>query len=46
MSSTGGTNAADCNPATVATGANVLATGLVAWKGTERFQPATLTRPS
>lgn len=43
MASSGGTNAADCNPATVATGSNVLVTGLLAWKGTDRFQTATLS---
>lgn len=43
MASTGGTNAASCNAATVGTGQNVLATGMLAWKGDLPFTPATLS---
>lgn len=43
MASTGGTNAAACNAATVGTGQNNLATGMLAWKGDLPFTPATLS---
>ena len=43
MASTGGTNAADCNASTVATGANVLATGMLPFKGESPFTPSTLS---
>jgi hypothetical protein len=41
MASTG--TAGVCNPTTVATGSNVLMTGMVAWKGETPFTPATLS---
>lgn len=43
MATTGGGNAANCNAATAASGANVLATGMLAWKGESPFTPATLS---
>ena len=43
MASTGGSNATDCNAATVGTGANVLAVGMLAWKGETPFATATLS---
>lgn len=43
MASTGGGNAVDCNAATVGTGANVLATGMLPFKGESPFTPSTLS---
>lgn len=43
MASTGINNASTCDAATVATGANVLATGMLAWKGEYPFANATLS---
>ena len=43
MASTGGGNAVSCNPTTVASGSDNLATGMLAWKGDASFSPATLS---